>query len=209
MSDVNTMRAISQDGRSPVIEYYPGRQDRRKRGSEAHDLRVEMFEIDVVGGERLDDQTLRAFEKRRRLRGRGDRIDFSRQRRDQRQRKISADAIDARHHQPEHRSRTAGAGRTDEAPRRAREIQVEPALAQRLPAGGKAFAEPGIPRIHERVRHPPPQEIAVARQLSEQPYFHGPAPVSRTPSAAIVRCRITLHIQTAATCASQRGCPAR
>ena len=94
---------------------------------------------------------------------------------DERQREIASDAIDARHHQPDDRCGTAGPRRADEAPGRAREIDVEPALAEGRTACRQAFPQPGVPRVDERVRHAPAQEIAVARQLAEQPYFHWPA----------------------------------
>ena len=40
--------------------------------------------------------------------------------------------------------------------------------------------QPGVPGIDERVRRPPAEEIAVARQLPEEPYFHGRAPKKPT-----------------------------
>src|ERR1700732_3088999 len=98
-----------------------------------------------------------------------------RQVRDERERKIAADAGDAGHHQPDDRRWTARPRRADEAPGRAREIHVEPTLAQGLTACCEAFREPGVPRVDERVRRPSAQEIAVAWQLSEQTYFHWPA----------------------------------
>ena len=131
-----------------------------------------LLEIDVFGRQRLDDQTLRPIEEHRRRRDDGDRIDVVGQLGDERQREIPADAIDAGHHQADHRGRAAGPGRADEAPGRARQIDVEPALAQGLVAGRQALPQPGVPRVDERVRRAPAQEIAVAGQLPEQPYFH-------------------------------------
>src|SRR6185295_1933518 len=47
-----------------------------------------------------------------------------------------------------------------------------PPFTERRPALGEAFAQPRVPRIDERVRRTPAQEIAMAGQLAEQPYVH-------------------------------------
>ena len=72
----------------------------------------------------------------------------------------------------------------DEAPGRAGEIDVEPPIAERRAAGRHALLQPRVPDADERVRGPPAQKIAVARQLPVQPYFHGVSCTSREPQRA-------------------------
>src|SRR5262249_606484 len=96
-------------------------------------------------------------------------VDIRRELGDECERKKPSHAIDARHHEADHWSRATGACRTDEAPGRAGQVEVEPALAKRGAALGEALAAPAGPGVDERLRHAPPQEVAVTRQLAEQP----------------------------------------
>ena len=109
-----------------------------------------------------------------------------------------------------HRSGTAGPGRADEAPGRAREIQVEPALAQRL--RGLPAGIPAARRPTRRRTRPTRAGAGNRRGLAALP--NSPTstdcPGTRSPSAAVDRCRIRLHIRTAAiACAANGSCPAR
>ncbi len=63
-------------------------------------------------------------------------------------------------------------GRAHETPRRAREVDIQPAIAEGRSAGGEALAQPGIPRIGERVRDAAAEEIAVAWKLAVETYLH-------------------------------------
>ena len=104
-----------------------------------------LVEIDVLRREHLDDQALGAVEKRCRRGGGGEQAHVLGQLGDERQREIAPDLVDARRHQADDRCGTARARAADKAPRRAREVHVEPALAQRGAACRQTFPQPARP----------------------------------------------------------------
>ncbi len=74
------------------------------------------------------------------------------QRGDDRQGEVAADAIDARHHQADHRrDRRTRPARRRESPGRTRQVDVEPAVAERGAARREALLQPAVPRADERV----------------------------------------------------------
>ena len=130
--------------------------------------RVEAFEVDVLGARASRSTSRSAASKNASVPSAAAiRLDLGRELGDERQRKIASDPIDARRHQPDDRRRTARAGahrriaRPDSSGRRR-------ASARRAPSrlAARHSLQPGVPRVDERVRDAPAQEIAVARQLA-------------------------------------------
>ena len=137
---------------------------------------IEPLEVDDIRVERLDDQAFGAIEEVRRC-GRGrQRPQVRRQLGNQRQREIASDAIDAGHDQTEQSDVAARPGRGHEPPGRTRQIEVEPAIAERLTARRETLLQPGVPHGEESVRRPPAQEVSVTRQLPVETDFHVTSP---------------------------------
>ena len=103
---------------------------------------------------------------------RGDECRVGRKLGDECQRKVASNLIDAWRDHADDGQRSARARGAGEAPRRAGEVDVEPAAAERRLARGETLAQPAIPRVHERVGDAPPQEVAVAGQLAVEAYLH-------------------------------------
>src|SRR5262249_5656907 len=88
------------------------------------------------------------------------------------EREIAPDSINARHHHPDDRCGAAGARCARKSPRRARQIDVEPAITESRSARRDALLEPRVPHADERVSDTPAQEVAMAWQLPVETDSH-------------------------------------
>ncbi len=107
---------------------------------------------------------------------------------DDRQRKVTPDAIDTRHEDAGVRTRAAHALGEYEAPHGAGEIGIEPAVTELLAALVQALLQPGIPHVDEVARHAPVEEVAPEGQLAVEADFelgvdHGFTSRSGSPRA--------------------------
>src|ERR1700727_962352 len=89
-----------------------------------------------------------------------------------RQRELPADASDSGHEDSGDRSAPADGRRQRKAPHRARQIGVEPLIAEGLTALRQTALQPGIPAGDEVIGDPPPYEITVRRELAEEAHLH-------------------------------------
>src|SRR5690606_16555700 len=89
--------------------------------------------------------------------------------RGRRQRKVAADLVDARHQNAEAGLLAAQTRRQRIAPDRARQVRLEPPLAERGFARRDRVLKPGVPTGDEIVRQAAMDEVAAARQLAEKP----------------------------------------
>src|ERR1044071_598291 len=133
---------------------------------------VKRVHVDDVRGERLDDEPFGGVEETRSLRGDRQHARRRGQWRHERQRKVAADAVDARHHQAGYRRGTADARRAGEAPGRTCQVDVEPAIAERGLARGHACLQPPGPYAAEGGGGATAEKIAVAGQLSVESDVH-------------------------------------
>src|SRR6201996_6792049 len=84
----------------------------------------------------------------------------------QRQREVAADAIDAGEEQSAPPCWPADARRELEAPDRRRQIELQPALAQRVARGLQALLQPVVPDGRELPRQASRDEVALAGKLA-------------------------------------------
>src|SRR5690606_12581690 len=94
------------------------------------------------------------------------------QTRRQHEREIAADPIHARHHQAGDHAGAAESGAEGEAPDGAGQIGRQPRFTKLVAAAADGRLHPVVPRIEERPRHPPGDEITARWHLPVEP---GPA----------------------------------
>jgi hypothetical protein len=170
------LRRIAEHGNALSRNHDRGRNpQRRQELPELHYILVECFEVDLVGGQRLDDKSFRPVKERLGVGNRRNHADILWEFGDKRQGN-TPDAVHARRHQAEDRRGSTCARSAHESPRGAREVNIQPSIAKRRTTGGQALTQPVVPGIRERIGNAPTQEVAVARELAVQPYFHVRSP---------------------------------
>src|SRR5712671_457146 len=91
---------------------------------------------------------------------------MARQQRGKRQRKMAADAVDARHQHSRHAVFAANARDQPKSPQRRLEVSGKPVLAECFLAPLDASLQPGVPRIDEPAGQPPADKVTPLRHLA-------------------------------------------
>src|SRR5712671_3890119 len=91
---------------------------------------------------------------------------MARKQRGERQRKIAADVVDARHQHSRHAVFAADARDQPKPPQRRLQVSGKPIIAEYLLAPLDASLQPGVPRIDEAAGQPSANKVALLRHLA-------------------------------------------